>query len=60
VWFLILAGAFTIAALLAVALGQLSGRDFPFLLWLALGKREPKPATKHPIVRSVRSQKVGA
>ena len=35
--FLMLAGAFTIGSLLVIALGQLLGRDFPFLMWLALG-----------------------
>jgi hypothetical protein len=56
-WFLILAGAFIMVALLVAALARLLGPDFPFLMWLALGRPEPRSATKHP---KVRSHKVGA
>lgn len=56
-WFLIVGAAFIIGMLLVLVLGRLLGPDFPFLLWLAVGEREPKSETRHP---RVKSHKVGA
>jgi hypothetical protein len=54
---IVLAGTLIIVLLLVVGLACLLVPEFPFLIWLALIRRERRPATKHP---RVKSQRVGA